>query len=176
MVAFPLIKLIILGIRQVSKPMANRISSRARTNHFWRRFCIPPAQCDYHWVDIKFKMHLLGFSVRHVQPLQEDEAAELGSRILSEFFVFLVAGGCLYVEYVRQSESSHKKLQEEQQRFSDLQDRLSHLQGILEESQKDIQQLREVHICEHHAQKANPQTSEERKSSQSQPTPHKIPA
>ena len=46
MVAFPLIKLIILGIRQVSKPMANRISSRARTNHFWRRFCIPPAQCE----------------------------------------------------------------------------------------------------------------------------------
>uniref|UniRef100_UPI00358F5688 optic atrophy 3 protein homolog n=1 Tax=Myxine glutinosa TaxID=7769 RepID=UPI00358F5688 len=172
MVAFPLIKLIILGIRQVSKPMASRISSRAKGNHFWRRFCVPPAQF-YHWVDIKFKMHLLGFSVRHVQPLQEDEAAELGSRILSEFFVFLVAGGCLYVEYVRQSESSHKKLQEEEQRFIDLQDRLLHLQGILEESQKDIQHLREGQAS---AGKANSQTSGERKSSQSQPTPQKMPA
>lgn len=43
--AFPMAKLLYLGIRQVSKPLANRIKDAARRSEFFKNYvCLPPAQ------------------------------------------------------------------------------------------------------------------------------------
>lgn len=43
--AFPMAKLLYLGIRQVSKPLANRIKDAARRSEFFKTYiCLPPAQ------------------------------------------------------------------------------------------------------------------------------------
>lgn len=43
--AFPIAKLLYLGIRQMSKPVANRIKAGARRSDFFKTYiCLPPAQ------------------------------------------------------------------------------------------------------------------------------------
>lgn len=47
--AFPMAKLFYLGIRQVSKPLANRIKEAARRSEFFKTYiCLPPAQRESH--------------------------------------------------------------------------------------------------------------------------------
>lgn len=46
--AFPMAKLLYLGIRQVSKPLANRIKEAARRSEFFKTYiCLPPAQREF---------------------------------------------------------------------------------------------------------------------------------
>lgn len=46
--AFPIAKLLYLGIRQVSKPLANRIKEAARRSEFFKTYiCLPPAQREF---------------------------------------------------------------------------------------------------------------------------------
>lgn len=43
--AFPIAKLLYLGVRQLSKPVANRIKAGARRSEFFKSYvCLPPAQ------------------------------------------------------------------------------------------------------------------------------------
>ena len=46
--AFPIAKLLYLGVRQMSKPVANRIKAGARRSEFFKSYiCLPPAQSEY---------------------------------------------------------------------------------------------------------------------------------
>ena len=57
--AFPLIKLGALAVRQIAKPLANAIKTRAKSHPFFRKYiCMPPAQF-YHWMDVNVKMRML---------------------------------------------------------------------------------------------------------------------
>lgn len=67
--AFPLIKLAALAIRQVSKPLANRIKTSAKNSPFFRNYiCMPPAQI-YHYFEVNVKMKLLGKLTSKSQPI-----------------------------------------------------------------------------------------------------------
>lgn len=44
--AFPIAKLSVLLVKQISKPIANICKERAKNNPFFRTYvCMPPAQC-----------------------------------------------------------------------------------------------------------------------------------
>ena len=46
--AFPIAKLLYLGVRQMSKPVANRIKAGAVRSEFFKTYiCLPPAQRKY---------------------------------------------------------------------------------------------------------------------------------
>lgn len=46
--AFPIAKLSVLLIKQISKPIANICKERAKNSPFFRTYvCMPPAQCKY---------------------------------------------------------------------------------------------------------------------------------
>lgn len=46
--AFPIAKLGVLFLKQLSKPIANYAKERAKTHPFFRKYiCMPPAQCKY---------------------------------------------------------------------------------------------------------------------------------
>ncbi|XP_033928068.1 optic atrophy 3 protein [Melopsittacus undulatus] len=130
--AFPLAKLLTLGARQLSRPLAARIKAGARASPFFRTcICLPPAQL-YHWVEMRTKMRLMGFRGAAVKPLNEDAAAELGAELLGEAIVFGVGGLCLYLEYARQAGAARRREEEQAAAMRDLRERLDHVQRQLE--------------------------------------------
>ncbi|XP_059940114.1 optic atrophy 3 protein isoform X2 [Mesoplodon densirostris] len=160
--AFPMAKLLYLGIRQVSKPLANRIKEAARRSEFFKTYiCLPPAQL-YHWAEMRAKMRLMGFSAEAVKPLSEEAAAELGAELLGEATVFLVGGGCLVLEYWRHQAYQRRKEGEQCAAWDAMRDEVGRLalalkalqaqvqaappRGALEELQAQIQEVR-AQLC-----------------------------
>lgn len=110
--AFPIAKLLYLGVRQMSKPVANRIKAGARRSEFFKTYiCLPPAQL-YHWIEMRTKMRIMGFKGASVKPLNEEAAAELGAELLGEAIIFFVGGGCMVLEYSRQAANARRKEEE----------------------------------------------------------------
>ena len=80
--AFPLAKLAFIVIKQVSKPIATGIASRARKSKIFRNYvCMPPAQL-FHWYDVKIRMKALNLGkVSNVPKLDEKKAIETGAQV-----------------------------------------------------------------------------------------------
>ncbi|XP_019664813.1 optic atrophy 3 protein isoform X2 [Ailuropoda melanoleuca] len=137
--AFPMAKLLYLGIRQVSKPLANRIKEAARRSEFFKTYiCLPPAQL-YHWAEMRAKMRLMGFNAQAVKPLNEDAAAELGAELLGEATIFVVACGCLVLEYWRHQAHQRRKKRERHSAWNAMRDEVDHLALALEALQDRVQ-------------------------------------
>nr|XP_006627592.1 PREDICTED: optic atrophy 3 protein [Lepisosteus oculatus] len=125
--AFPIAKLLYLGIRQMSKPVANRIKAGARRSEFFKNYiCLPPANL-YHWIEMRTKMRIMGFRGATIKPLNEEAAAELGAELLGEAIIFLVGGGCMVLEYARQSANTRRKEEELNHTLADLQTQVAEL-------------------------------------------------
>ncbi|XP_053463087.1 optic atrophy 3 protein isoform X1 [Nycticebus coucang] len=136
--AFPMAKLFYLGIRQVSKPLANRIKEAARRSEFFKTYiCLPPAQL-YHWVEMRAKMRIMGFNAEAVKPLNEEAAAELGAELLGEAIIFTTACSCLMLEYWRHQKQHKRKERERRVALSELRDELEDLVLALEELQEQV--------------------------------------
>uniref|UniRef100_A0A3P9J4U5 Outer mitochondrial membrane lipid metabolism regulator OPA3 n=1 Tax=Oryzias latipes TaxID=8090 RepID=A0A3P9J4U5_ORYLA len=139
--AFPIAKLLYLGVRQMSKPVANRIKAGARRSEFFKTYiCLPPAQL-YHWIEMRTKMRIMGFRGSTVKPLNEEAAAELGAELLGEAIIFLIGGGCMVLEYSRQAANSRRKEEELNETMISLQTQIGELTLITETLDA---QLREV--------------------------------
>ncbi|XP_053278655.1 optic atrophy 3 protein homolog [Limanda limanda] len=125
--AFPIAKLLYLGVRQMSKPVANRIKAGARRSEFFKSYiCLPPAQI-YHWVEMRTKMRIMGFRGSTIKPLNEEMAAELGAELLGEAIIFLIGTGCMVLEYSRQAANSRRKEEELTETITSLQTQLAEL-------------------------------------------------
>ncbi|XP_032745386.1 optic atrophy 3 protein homolog [Rattus rattus] len=147
--AFPMAKLFYLGIRQVSKPLANRIKDAARRSEFFKTYvCLPPAQLSpvrlnslYHWVEMRTKMRIMGFRGTAIKPLNEEAAAELGAELLGETTIFIVGGGCLVLEYWRHQTKQRNKEEEQRAAWNALQDEVGRLALALEALQAHTQAM-----------------------------------
>ncbi|XP_042750438.1 optic atrophy 3 protein [Lagopus leucura] len=130
--AFPIAKLLTLGARQLSRPLAARIKAGARASPFFRTYiCLPPAQL-YHWVEMRAKMRIMGFRGAAVKPLNEEAAAELGAELLGEAIVFGVGGLCIYLEYARQAGQSRRREEEQAAAMRDMAAALERMRGELD--------------------------------------------
>ncbi|CAO2626691.1 Optic atrophy 3 protein homolog, partial [Lemmus lemmus] len=164
--AFPMAKLFYLGIRQVSKPLANRIKEAARRSEFFKTYiCLPPAQL-YHWVEMRTKMRIMGFRGTAIKPLNEEAAAELGAELLGEATIFIVGGGCLVLEYWRHQTQQRNKEEEQKAAWNALQDEVGRLAlaletlqaqaqatpslSVLEELRAELQEVR-AQVCKEHS-------------------------
>ncbi|XP_028274959.1 optic atrophy 3 protein homolog [Parambassis ranga] len=126
--AFPIAKLLYLGVRQMSKPVANRIKAGARRSEFFKNYvCLPPAQL-YHWIEMRTKMRIMGFRGSTIKPLNEEAAAELGAELLGEAIIFLIGGGCMVLEYSRQATNSRNKEEELNKTITNLQTQVAELE------------------------------------------------
>ncbi|XP_065587243.1 LOW QUALITY PROTEIN: optic atrophy 3 protein [Cyrtonyx montezumae] len=130
--AFPIAKLLTLGARQLSRPLAARIKAGARASPFFRTYiCLPPAQL-YHWVEMRAKMRIMGFRGAAIKPLNEEAAAELGAELLGEAIVFGVGGLCLYLEYARQAGQARRREEEQAATLRDMAAALERMRGELD--------------------------------------------
>lgn len=125
--AFPAAKLGALLLRQVSKPIANFVKERAKQSPVFRSYvCMPPAQF-YNWCEVKMKMYFMNLGTAgKVKPLSETMAIELGSNLLGEGIIFVVAAVLLLLEYNRQVRKEQAKeeirLQEQEDLYNNLRD------------------------------------------------------
>ncbi|MEQ2170802.1 Optic atrophy 3 protein [Goodea atripinnis] len=125
--AFPIAKLLYLGVRQMSKPVANRIKAGARRSEFFKTYiCLPPAQL-YHWIEMRTKMRIMGFKGATIKPLNEEAAAELGAELLGEAIIFFIGGGCMVLEYGRQAANARRKEEELNETIVSLQTQVAEL-------------------------------------------------
>ncbi|XP_026577223.1 optic atrophy 3 protein [Pseudonaja textilis] len=142
--AFPIAKLLYLGVRQLSKPLAARIKDGARASPFFRQYiCGPPAQL-YHWVEMRAKMRIMGFRGSAIKPLNEEAAAELGAELLGEAIVFGVGGLCIFLEYSRQSSNTKKKEEELSSTLLGLQEQVTELSLTLETLDARLREMNRV--------------------------------
>ncbi|XP_067138712.1 putative OPA3-like protein CG13603 [Centruroides vittatus] len=140
--AFPIVKLGALALKQLSKPLANGIKSRAKNSHFFRTYiCMPPAQL-YNWLEVNVKMRLLNLGKpSEVQKLNENMAIELGAELLGETIIFSIAAITLTAEYVRSSIKEREKEEARQEYFSNLEKSIEDLRFTVEKQQVEIRHL-----------------------------------
>ncbi|XP_011707259.1 PREDICTED: optic atrophy 3 protein homolog [Wasmannia auropunctata] len=107
---FPALKLGVLFVKQISKPLAKFLVNQAKSHAIFRTyFIIPPAQF-YHWAEVKAKMYVMNLGKpTKVAKLNEAMAIELGASLMGELIIFSVAGACVVLEYNRQVTKEAKK-------------------------------------------------------------------
>lgn len=108
--AFPIAKLSVLLVKQISKPIANICKERAKNSPFFRTYvCMPPAQF-YNWCEVKAKMWILNLGKPvNIPVLSQEMAIELGANLLGETVIFVIGAGLLVIEYNRQSKKEAAK-------------------------------------------------------------------
>lgn len=146
--AFPIVKLAALALRQISKPIANKLKTRAKTSHFFRTYiCMPPAQM-YHWMEVNVKMRLLNLGKpSEVTKLNENMAIELGAELLGEAIIFCVAVFTITAEYVRSSRSEKAKVAATEERFQSLENNVEELKFIVEQQNAEIRHLNRMYFA-----------------------------
>lgn len=140
--AFPAAKLGALLLRQVSKPIANFVKERAKQSPVFRSYvCMPPAQF-YNWCEVKMKMYFMNLGTAgKVKPLSETMAIELGSNILGEGIIFVVAAVLLLLEYNRQVRKEQAKEDIRLQEQEDLNNTIRDLDLMTEQHTAELRRL-----------------------------------
>lgn len=142
MAGFPIIKLGILAIRQISKPLANHLKTRAKNSHFFRtKICMPPAQF-YHWCEVNVKARLLNLGTpKEVVKLNEQAAIDLGSELLGDFFMFSIGAVAIVAEYTRQSRKSSDEKAALEARLRSIEDKTSDVTELSSKLESRIAQI-----------------------------------
>ncbi|KOX70376.1 hypothetical protein WN51_04779 [Melipona quadrifasciata] len=142
---FPALKLGVLFVKQISKPIAKFLVNQAKNHPVFRTyFIIPPAQF-YHWAEVNAKMYLMNLSKpTKVAKLNEAMAIELGANLMGEVIIFSVAGGCLILEYNRQVTKEAKKEEARLQQIQLFTNDIENLNQITSKQESEIQYLHEV--------------------------------
>lgn len=140
---FPALKLGVLFIKQISKPLAQMLVSQAKNHPVFRTyFIIPPAQF-YHWAEVKAKMYLMNLGKpTKVAKLNEAMAIELGASLMGEVIIFSVAGGCLVLEYSRQVAKEAKKEEARRAQLQEFADGINSLTKMAAAQEAEVQYLR----------------------------------
>ncbi|OAD56924.1 hypothetical protein WN48_02449 [Eufriesea mexicana] len=142
---FPALKLGVLFVKQISKPLAKFLVNQAKNHPVFRTyFIIPPAQF-YHWAEVKAKMYVMNLGKpTKVAKLNEAMAIELGANLMGEVIIFSVAGGCLILEYNRQVAKEAKKEDARLQQIKTFTSEIKNLNQITSQQESQIQYLQEA--------------------------------
>ena len=140
--AFPVFKLIVVGMRQVSKPIADVIKTKAKKTPFFRNYiCMPPA-IFYNFVENNLKIWTMHLRRPAKMPqLSQENAIEMGANLLGELVVFSIASGGLMFEYIRQQEKEREKTEKFNMEHLRLLDDVNDLQTRLDEHQNLLSQI-----------------------------------
>ncbi|XP_052105925.1 optic atrophy 3 protein homolog [Mytilus californianus] len=138
----PILKLATLLIKQFTRPVVNTISESAKQYPKFRSIIVKLAQ-RYHLSDFTSQSKLFGFGKPlRVKPLSEDEALNLGTRLLGETLVYGISAGLLLAEYNRSSKNDQIKEEKRKFEIATLQRKI-HDYGIVTEQQAtEIKELR----------------------------------
>jgi hypothetical protein len=130
------LKLWTLAVRTAAKPIGKQLKTTAEQSEFWRGVFMRYAQF-HHRVEYQISVRLLGFKGADVKPLEPAKAVALGAEVLSEFFVFSVAGAVVILEYSRSRVADAAKKAaadaESTRKEEELQERFRAIEGSIQE-------------------------------------------
>ncbi|XP_014372008.2 optic atrophy 3 protein homolog [Papilio machaon] len=140
--AFPIAKLSVLLIKQISKPIANVCKERAKNSPFFRTYvCMPPAQF-YNWCEVKAKMWILNLGKPvNIPVLSQEMAIELGANLLGESVIFVIGAALLIVEYNRQSKKEAAKEEKREQEMKHILGTITDLFFTVQQQQTQLREL-----------------------------------
>lgn len=141
--ALPFLKLGVLLVKQASKPLARFVKAKATTNERVGRICHFTGQF---WHSSTTRVHYMvqGHRVKTVKPLNEQEAIQSGSELLSDGFVLSVGVGALILEAKRSARSAADKAAQKTKRQHAKIEAMMHLDVTL----KDLAEYtRKLHDC-----------------------------
>ena len=99
---FPLLKLLLLGVRQVSKPIAARVRAAAAGSDTFRGFTISIGRA-LNRMTVQITRASEGkIPLAHIRELDEAAAVERGADFLSEMVIYGVAGATVTYEFTHQ--------------------------------------------------------------------------
>ncbi|XP_076315857.1 optic atrophy 3 protein homolog [Tachypleus tridentatus] len=156
--AFPIAKLGILALRQIAKPFASRIKSRAKRSYFFRTYiCMPPAQL-YHWMEVNVKMRMLNLGKpSEVPKLNENMAIDLGAELLGEAIIFFIAATSITAEYIRSSLKEKDKTVTIEEHFINLENEINDLKFTVDKQEVEIRHLTRTYYALQQKQLENEQ-------------------
>jgi hypothetical protein len=106
--ALPVLKLAGLLIKTVTKPFANQISSRAKTNAALGEKCAAVGQF-IHRTMTRVSVVSQGYKFVGTKPLPTEEAVSKGAGFVSETIIFSIAGAVTTFEYLRSEREKAEK-------------------------------------------------------------------
>jgi len=112
--------------------VANSLKNRVSHPGPFRTICAKYGQL-HHRVESQLSLRLLGHTASRVKPMPEEAAVKLGADVLSEVFIFSVAGTLLWYELARNAKLNEKIKQEKEQQIKheklQLENRLQTIEG-----------------------------------------------
>ncbi|CAG2240830.1 OPA3 [Mytilus edulis] len=138
----PIVKLATLLIKQFTRPVVNSLSESAKNYPKFRSIIVRLAQ-KYHLNDFTSQSKLFGFGKPlRVKPLSEDEALNLGTRLLGETLVYGVSAGILFFEYNRSSKNDQIKEERRKFEIATLQKKIYDYGMTTEQQETEIKELK----------------------------------
>lgn len=129
MVFFPVFKIGILLIKQISKPIANYVKQTTVNHPSMRKTIIKFAQ-KYHRFEVKLNRRQLDITGNYkINELEEGKALDLAANFIGESVLFTIAAGTLTVDYIRSKASEKEKENNLNNRFEILEERIKILES-----------------------------------------------
>ncbi|GAA5882240.1 hypothetical protein JCM1840_004546 [Sporobolomyces johnsonii] len=139
-----------LLLRTLSKPIANKIKSRAKEHDGFKSRTIAMAQF-MHRAEMNLRVRLLGESPKHVRPLSESRAIETGANFISEGFLFAVAASIIIGETYRGKRAEGKRrdaindtLEAHEAQIKALQDRMLDERERRADAERRVRELEKI--------------------------------
>ncbi|GAX12416.1 hypothetical protein FisN_2Hh247 [Fistulifera solaris] len=111
--ALPVTKLASLFVKTLAKPLSKRIKHEFSRYAATQRVLIGIGQAS-HQVSSRMTIWSAGYKVREIKPLEDENAMKTGAEFIGEFFILLVSGTTVVLEYNR---SKAKDLEKEEKRI-----------------------------------------------------------
>ncbi|KAI3968934.1 hypothetical protein MKW92_002069 [Papaver armeniacum] len=133
MMKLPVVKLGILAVRTMCKPVANRLKAAAGKHPRFREYIINIAQTN-HRLTTTVQRRIYGHATDvAIRPLNEQKAVQAAAELLGEVFVFSVAGAAIIFEVQRSARSEARKEELRRQEKEKLERELETIRGELAE-------------------------------------------
>lgn len=134
------LKLTLLLVRTVAKPVAQTIKAQAKNHEPFRNACILVAQ-RVHATDVRLRMRLLGENKIKVRPLNDKKAIESGANFILEAFIFSVAGLLILYESMRSRKKASTERATVRTDIGDLQEEIQRLADVVRELAGTVEKL-----------------------------------
>ncbi|XP_024987918.1 OPA3-like protein [Cynara cardunculus var. scolymus] len=140
----PLLKLGTLALKTLSKPIASRLKQQAALHPKFRTSIISFAQAN-HRLTTTIQRRIYGHATDvEIRPLNEEKAVQAAGDLISELFVFAVAGAALVFEVQRSSRSEAKKEELRRQEMEVMKQRDEDLAEEVECLKQKLQELEQL--------------------------------
>lgn len=123
MAALPVVKLVGLMVKTLSKPISKRIKADLASYDMAKKIVMRIGRAE-HKVESYMTIWSSGYRVKAIKKIKDEEALKNGAEFVGEGFVYTVSAGVIIYEYRRSGRSAERKAEEKRERIRESQRKL----------------------------------------------------